>query len=103
MYFIRPESLNEKSLILDVRDWQAHEQEQLALPHVLIRADDVDPDKFMAEYNPDGVKPVNILCMSGGVASEVAERFEKAGYPNVAVVVGGIIEAEYEGLEILKN
>lgn len=103
MYFIKPQSLNEKSLILDVRDDEAHTHEQLALPHILIRADKVDPDKFMAEYNPDGMKPVNILCMSGGVASEVAERFEKAGYPNVAVVVGGIIEAEYEGLEILKN
>ena len=28
---------------------------------------------------------------------------EEAGYSNVAVVVGGIIEAEYEGVRILKN
>ena len=50
-----------------------------------------------------GDKIVNILCTSGGLASEVAEKFENAGYQNVAVVVGGIIEAEYEGLEVLKN
>ena len=46
---------------------------------------------------------MNILCTSGGVASEVAEKFEDAGYPNVAVIVGGIIEAEYEGVKVLKN
>jgi methylmalonyl-CoA mutase cobalamin-binding subunit len=37
------------------------------------------------------------------LASEVAEKFEQAGYDNIAVVLGGIIEAEYEGLKILKN
>lgn len=31
----------------------------------------------MAEYNPGGDKLVNILCTSGGVASEVAEKFEE--------------------------
>ena len=46
---------------------------------------------------------LNILCTSGGLASEVAMKFEEAGYNNVAVVVGGIIEAEYEGVEVLKN
>ena len=103
MRFVKPESLNNDSIILDVRSENEYAQERLALPHILIKADKVDPDRFMAEYNPDGEKLVNILCTSGGMASEVAERFEEAGYPNVAVVVGGIIEAEYEGLKVLKN
>lgn len=103
MRFVKPESLDNNSIILDVRGEAEYAQEHLALPHILIKADEVDPDKFMAEYNPDGNKLVNILCTSGGVASAVAEKFEEAGYPNVAVVVGGIIEAEYEGLKVLKN
>lgn len=103
MRFIKPENLSDKSLILDVRDDNEYVKERLALPHILIKADKVNPDKFMAEYNPKGDKVINILCTSGGLASEVAERFELAGYDNVAVVIGGIIEAEYEGLEILKN
>lgn len=103
MRFVKPESLDDNSIILDVRGEEEYAQEHLALPHILIKADEVDPDKFMAEYNPDGKKIVNILCTSGGVASSVAEKFEDAGYPNVAVVVGGIIEAEYEGLKVLKN
>ncbi len=103
MRFIKPESLSEDSIILDVRSEIEYRQERLALPHILIKADKVDPEQFMAEYNPQGDKTVNILCTSGGIASEVAERFEEAGYDNVAVVVGGIIEAEYEGIQVLKN
>ena len=103
MRIIKPESLNENSIILDVRADEQYKQERLALPHILIKADEVNPDKFMAEYNPKGDKLVSILCTSGGLASEVAEKFEHAGYDNIAVVIGGIIEAEYEGLEILKN
>lgn len=103
MRFVKPESLDKNSIILDVRGDTEYAQERLALPHITIKADEVDPDKFMAEYNPAGEKLVNILCTSGGVASEVAEKFEEAGYPNVAVIVGGIIEAEYEGVKVLKN
>lgn len=103
MRFIKPESLKKDSIILDVRSDEEYAQERLALPHIMIKADKVDPDQFMAEYNPKGEKTVNILCTSGGIASEVAEKFEEAGYENVAVVVGGIIEAEYEGVQVLRN
>ena len=103
MRFVEPISLDESSIILDVRSDAEYAQERLALPHILIKADKVNPEKFMAEYNPDGRKVVNILCTSGGMASAVAERFEEAGYSNVAVVVGGIIEAEYEGVPVLHN
>ncbi|MBE6463632.1 MAG: rhodanese-like domain-containing protein [Alphaproteobacteria bacterium] len=103
MRFVKPESLSEDSIILDVRGNEEYRAERLALPHILIKADDVEPDKFMAQYNPNGDKVVNILCTSGGKASEVAERFENAGYDNIAVIVGGIIEAEYEGLNIVRG
>lgn len=103
MRFIRPESLNEDSIILDVRGDEEYKRERLALPHIVIKAVNVKPDEFMKKYNPKGDKVINILCTSGGLASEVAMKFEEAGYNNVAVVVGGIIEAEYEGIEVLKN
>ena len=103
MRFIKPESLNKNSIILDVRGEEEYKSERLALPHILIKADEVDPDKFMTEYNPKGDRVVNILCTSGGKASEIAERFENAGYENIAVVVGGIIEASQEGLDIIRG
>ena len=103
MRFIKPESLNNQSIILDVRGEKEYERKRLALPHIKIKADDVNPDEFMALYNPEGKKTINILCTSGGMASEVALKFEEAGYDNIAVIVGGIIEAEYEGVEVLKN
>ncbi|MBR1600219.1 MAG: rhodanese-like domain-containing protein [Alphaproteobacteria bacterium] len=46
---------------------------------------------------------INILCSSGGRASKAAEMFEKAGFDNVAVVIGGIVEAEYEGVDIIRH
>ena len=103
MRFIKPESLNNDSIILDVRSDEEYQHERLALPHILIKADKINPEQFMTEYNPKGDKMVNILCTSGGRASEVALKFEEAGYDNVAVVIGGIIEAEYEGVQVLKN
>ncbi len=103
MRFIRPESLNKDSIILDVRGEAEYRRERLALPHIVIKPGDIKPDEFMKKYNPKGDKVINILCTSGGLASEVAMKFEEAGYNNVAVVVGGIIEAEYEGVEVLKN
>ena len=29
--------------------------------------------------------------------------FEKAGFSNVAVIIGGLVEAEYEGLPIIRH
>ena len=103
MRFIKPESLNENSIILDIRGDEEYKNESLARPHILIKADEIEPDKFMARYNPKGDKVINILCTSGGKASEVAEKFENAGYENVAVIVGGIIEAYQEGLDIIRS
>ena len=64
MRFVKPESLDKDSIILDVRGADEYAHERLALPHIVIKADKVDPDKFMAEYNPGGDKLVNILCTS---------------------------------------
>ncbi len=101
MRFIKPENLKPNSLILDVRSKTEHQKEHLALPHILIEAKDLNPDDFMAKYNPDGDKVINILCTSGGLSSEVAQKFEEKGYDNIAVIVGGIIEAGYEGIEVI--
>ena len=49
MRFVKPESLDKNSIILDVRGDAEYAQERLALPHITIKADEVDPDKFMAE------------------------------------------------------
>ena len=103
MRFIKPENLNENSIILDVRNPIQYNEEHLALPHILIEAKDINPKDFMQKYNPSVDKTINILCTSGGLSSEVAQKFEEAGFDNIAVIIGGIIEAEYEGMEIIKN
>ena len=103
MRFIKPKDLDETSLILDVRDESEHYEESLAYPHVLKPLQTLKPEIFIKEHNLDGNKTINIICSSGGRASQAAEMFENEGYHNVAVVIGGMIEADYEGVPIVRN
>lgn len=103
MRFIKPKDLDEKSLILDVRDAEEHEQESLAYPHILKPLQTLKPEIFIKENALNGNQTINIICSSGGRASRAAQMFEDYGYNNVAVVIGGMIEADYEGVPIVRN
>ncbi len=103
MKFIKPRDLDEKSFILDVREDDEHSLESLAYPHVLEPLKTLKPEIFIKEHGLDGSKTINIICASGGRSSEAARMFEQTGYDNVAVVIGGIIEADFEGVPIVKN
>lgn len=103
MRFIKPRSLNEKSFILDVRSPEEYEAEELKLPHVFKSLNELDPVAFIRENNLTNEHTINIVCASGIRASQAAEMFEKAGFTNVAVVIGGMVEAEYEGVEIIRH
>lgn len=103
MKFIKPKDLTESSFILDVREEHEHRQESLAYNHVLEPLQTLKPEIFIKEYELKGDETINIICASGGRASEAAQMFEKYGYDNVAVVIGGMIEADYEGVPIVRN
>ena len=103
MRFIKPKDLDETSLILDVRDEIEHKEERLEYPHILKPLQTLKPELFIKEHSLDGNKTINIICSSGGRASKAAEMFEDEGYHNVAVVIGGMIEADYEGVPIVRN
>lgn len=103
MKFIKPRDLSPKSFILDVRDEHEHQAESLAYHHVLKPLQTLKPEIFIKEHALDGKETINIICTSGGRASEAAQMFEKHGYDNVAVVIGGMIEADYEGVPIVRN
>ena len=103
MRFIKPISLNVNSFILDVRSQEEHQNEMLNLPHICKDINELDPLEFIRENKVAKDTTINILCSSGGRASKAAEMFEKAGFDNVAVVIGGIVEAEYEGVDIIRH
>ena len=103
MKFIKPKDLTEQSFILDVRDHDEHQQESLAYQHILEPLHTLKPEIFIKEHELDGQETINIICSSGGRSSQAAQMFEKSGYENVAVVIGGMIEANYEGLPIVRN
>lgn len=103
MRFIKPRDLKADSFILDVRDVREHSEEQLGYPHVLEPLKTLKPEIFIKEHDLNGTQTINIICTSGGRASQAAQMFENEGYDNVAVVIGGMIEADYEGVPIIKN
>ena len=103
MRFIKPINLDCSSFILDVRSPEEYAVLTLGLPHVHQHIDELEPTTFIKENNLDHAQTINILCHSGCRASRAAEMFEQAGYENVAVIIGGIVEAEYEGIEIIRH
>lgn len=103
MRFIKPESLKADSFILDVRTAEEYRQTALGVPHKHIALADLNPQAFIKENGLGDECTVNILCASGNRASQAAEMFEKAGFDNVAVIIGGIVEAEYSGMQIVRH
>ena len=103
MRFVKPVSLQEDSFILDVRSLEEYQLEELKLPHIHKSLAELEPKQFMQENQTAQNKTINIICASGARASQAAEMFEKAGFDNVAVVIGGMVEAEYEGIEIIRR
>ena len=103
MRFIKPINLNEKSFIMYLRLPEEQAVEEIGLPHINQDLETLDPAEFIKENNIGKNETINILCSSGGRASQAAEMFEKAGFNNVAVVIGGLVEAEYEGVPIIRH
>lgn len=103
MKFIRPKDLKEDSFILDVRDPDEYAKESLAQKHIFQPLKTLKPEIFVKENRLDGNQTINIICSSGGRSSQAAQMFEKSGYENVAVIIGGMIEADYEGIPIVKH
>ena len=103
MRFIKPINLSKKSFILDVRLPEEKAQEEIGLPHINADLETLNPLEFIKQNNIGKEDTINILCSSGGRASQAAEMFEKAGFENVAVIIGGLVEAEYEGVPIIRH
>lgn len=103
MRFIKPINLNEKSFILDVRLPEEQALEEIGLPHVNADLETLNPLEFIKQNKIGKHETINILCSSGGRASQAAEMKKNAGFKNVAVVIGGLVEAEYEGVPIIRH
>ena len=95
--------MNKKSFILDVRLPEEKAQEEIGLPHINADLETLNPLEFIKQNNIGKDDTINILCSSGGRASQAAEMFEKVGFKNVAVITGGLVEAEYEGVPIIRH
>lgn len=97
-----PKDIKQTDLILDVRTIAEHDKMALAMPHWHVENAHLNPAKFIMEHRLDGSKTVYILCRTGGRAMKAAEKFERIGFTNVSVIKGGILNAEKEGLFVVR-
>ena len=91
---------NGSCLILDVRTDIEHRAACLRAPHVHVPLDKLDAAAFVAEHKLDGSKPLYILCRAGARAAKAAAAFRTAGFDNVHVIDGGILNCEACGVPV---
>lgn len=100
---ISPKNLKIGDLILDVRTYEEISEKVLAMPFIHEDSSTINIDECIKKYNLNGKKTLNVLCLSGKRATEVAKKFIAKGYNNVKVIDGGILEAEKEGLQVINK
>lgn len=82
------------SIIIDVRTKVEHSEKRLTRNHFHIPLDELNPEKFLKERNPNPNKTVYFLCRGGTRAIKAAEKFLACGYKNVCVIEGGLNACE---------
>lgn len=81
--------LPDDAFILDVRNGAEHTEISLRRKHYFVELPNFDAKEFIEKYKPNGER-IYVMCKSGVRASKAAEKLEKAGYENVAIIRGGI-------------
>ncbi len=77
------------AVILDVRNGSEHTEIALRRKHYFVELPQFDAKSFIKDYGLNREK-ICVLCKSGFRASKAARMLEEAGYPNVAIIKGGI-------------
>lgn len=77
------------AVILDVRNGSEHTEIALRRKHYFVELPQFDAKSFIKDYGLNGEK-ICVLCKSGFRASKAARMLEEAGYPNIAIIKGGI-------------
>lgn len=90
-------------VILDVRTDIEHRAAALKQPHIHLPLDRLDAADFIKAQKLDGSRPLYILCRAGARAAKAAESFRQAGFENVHVIDGGILNCETCGLALKKG
>jgi rhodanese-related sulfurtransferase len=90
----QPQDIKLGDLILDVRTPAERAEISLDRPFWAVELNQLNPAKFIKDYNLNDKKRLYILCRTGHRAAVAAAMFQKAGFENVAVIAGGIENAK---------
>ncbi len=69
----------------------------------LVPLDRLDPRAVVESRDGMGAHPLYLICRSGSRSRQAAERFHRAGYPNVVNVKGGTLAWERAGLPVVRG
>ena len=101
---VTPQQLREAEtnacVILDVRTDIEHRASALKQPHIHLPLDQLDAKAFMQAHKLEGTVPLYILCRAGARAAKAAQAFHAAGFDNVHVIDGGILNCAACGLPL---
>lgn len=95
--------LPKNAIILDVRTPLEHKEIALRQPHLFEELDKLNAKEFIKIHKIGDKQDLYILCRTGKRATKAAMAFEAAGVKNVAIIKGGIEEAQVEGAEVVKT
>lgn len=92
------------SNLLDVRTLLEHHHCKLALPHLHMPLDQIDPES-LTQTNPQlgREKTLYLLCRSGKRAEKAALKLRTAGLHNLCVIAGGLEACEQAGQAVVKT
>lgn len=90
-------------IILDVRTGIEHRTQALKQSHIHVPLDQLDAAAFIKTHNLDSGRPLYILCRAGARAAQAAGAFHAAGFDNVYVIDGGIVNCETCGIATKKG
>jgi rhodanese-related sulfurtransferase len=92
----------QKPEILDVRT--KAEYEKVRIPGTtLIPLDQLDVREYLARRSAPKDQPIYVLCKGGTRARMACERFIEAGFDNVVLIEGGILQWEACGLPVQRE
>jgi rhodanese-related sulfurtransferase len=92
----------ENSIILDIRNENELLEFKLKENFIHVPLPQLEPNAFINKHCDDEPK-IRILCRSGYRAIAAREMFIKAGYDNVIIIQGGLLNIDTKYIEFPKQ
>lgn len=97
MKTIQPQQLPDSCCIIDVRTIDEHQSQRLKRAHIHIPLDQLS-EAALAQKGVRKDQTLYMLCKGGVRAAKAAEQLSAAGYQQVCVIEGGLMNCMQQGV-----